>query len=214
MPGWQVITRSWTTEDDYGNVTVEVQNITLIDKEGPVLQITQPELVGVTDGTVLNYSCNEGGIPDFYESLNAGSVYSPPSCGAPPVITFESHEIRSINCERDGYLEQQTYHWTGVDQCGNVTNLTITAQLIDNEPPVMSNVPDVACVGDPALNNIDATDNCSNPHIRFWDVSIPNPCGNGKAMRRTYEAYDDCGNITADTVILIRMIRRSLFAVC
>ncbi len=205
-PGCQdgkVITRTWTAQDDCGNVGVKVQHITLIDNQGPVLQITQPELAGATDGSVYNYTCNEGGIPDFYDQLGVGSVYSPPSCGGPPTITFESFENRSVNCERDGYMEQQSYHWTGVDQCGNVTSLTIFAQLVDNEPPVLTNVPDVACVDDPALNNIDATDNCGNPHIRFWDIPIPNPCGSGKAYRRTYEAFDDCGNMTRDTVLLI-----------
>jgi hypothetical protein len=41
------------------------------------------------------------------------------------------------------------------------------------------------------------------PRLRFWETEVRNPCGTGLAVRRTYEAYDPCGNITRDTVILI-----------
>jgi len=199
----QVIVRSWTARDVCGNVTIETQNITLVDEEGPKLQIMQPEIAGITDGTILEFTCNDGGIPEFFDLLNAGSVFSPISCGGSPIISFDRDIIISNNCDYFGYVEQRTFRWEGIDQCGNLSTLTIIARVIDNEAPVLIGVPDTTCIGDPLLNDVDATDNCEHPLIRYWDVNIPNPCGSGLAVRRTYEAYDDCGNMSRDTAILI-----------
>jgi len=199
----QVVVRSWTAKDDCGNMTIESQNITLIDDEAPELIITQPELANVSNGDILNYTCNEGGIPEFYDDLSAESIFSPVSCGSAGIISFDVKTVETNNCKHFGYLEQRILHWRGVDLCGNVSDLTITARLIDDEAPVLFGVPDTTCVDDPALKDVEATDNCGHPFIRFWDTKIPNPCGNGIAFQRTYEAYDYCGNSMRDTSILI-----------
>jgi hypothetical protein len=199
----QVITRSWTARDECGNETIERQHITLVDQKGPQLQLLQPELAGLADGAILYYTCNEGGIPAFFDELDDETAYSEPSCGTPGIISFDLDFDEANNCEMFGYLEQKTAHWRAVDQCGNETNLTIYARLIDNEEPFLIGVPDIACIDDPALDNVDAFDNCGHPSIRYWDVSIPNPCGDGIAFRRTYEVYDECGNMSRDTAILI-----------
>jgi len=199
----QVITRTWTATDDCGNETVETQRISIIDQKGPEIRITQPEIAGVPDGTILEYTCNEGGIPAFYDHLSVGSVYSEPSCGTTGTITLDTDIILSNNCDYFGYIEQRTFTWTGVDQCGNQTSLTILVRLIDHEPPVLIGVPEVVCSDDPMLKKIEVVDNCGNGNMRFWDIQIPSPCGNGKALRRTYEAFDQCGNTVRDTVIIL-----------
>ena len=198
-----VLTRSWTATDRCGNVTVETQRITLMDTDGPVLQIMQPEIVGITNGTILEYTCHEGGIPDFYDDLDAESVYSAPSCGGTAIISFKKNISIVNNCEFYGYIEQRTYQWQGIDACGNGTSLTILVRLIDNEAPVITGLPDTTCIGNPVLNEVDVVDNCEHPSLRFWDVNIPNPCGTGLAVRRTYEAFDNCGNMARDTVIML-----------
>ena len=198
-----VIVRSWTATDRCGNVTVETQRITLIDQEGPALEIMQPELVGITNGTIMEYTCNEGGIPSFFDMLDAESVFSAPSCGGTAIISFAENTNTVSNCEFYGYVEQRTYRWSAVDPCGNITNLTIVARLIDNEAPVIIGVPEMTCIGDQSLNEVEAIDNCENPSVRFWDVTISNPCGTGTAVRRTYEAFDNCGNMARDTAILL-----------
>ena len=198
-----VIIRSWTATDRCGNVTVETQRITLIDQEGPAIEIMQPELVGITNGTIFEYTCNEGGIPSFYDILDAESVFTAPSCGGTAIIAFAESSNTVSNCEFYGYVEQRTYRWTATDPCGNVTIMTIIARLIDNEAPVITGVPEMTCIGDPSLNFVDAIDNCEHPSVRFWDVTIINPCGPGTAVRRTYEAFDNCGNMARDTVILM-----------
>jgi hypothetical protein len=60
----QIITRTWEATDYCGNVTIAQQHITLVDDEGPVMTIEEPsELAGLPNGTVLEFTCNEGGIP-------------------------------------------------------------------------------------------------------------------------------------------------------
>jgi hypothetical protein len=200
----QIITRTWEATDYCGNVTFEQQNITLVDNEGPVLTIEEPnELQGLPDGTVLEYSCNEGGIPSYYDDLNAESVSSPLVCGGLPKISFDENVINSINCERFGYIQERSFTWTGMDACGNVTTLTIYAHLVDEEPPVIVGIPEMTCIGDPALELVEAIDNCDKAGLIHWDVKIPNPCGDGNAILRTYEAMDQCGNYARDTVTLI-----------
>ena len=199
----QVIVRTWIATDDCGNETIETQHITLIDEKGPELSITQPELIGLPDGTILEYTCNEGGIPSFYNHLNVGSVYSEPSCGTTGSITFDKDIVLSNNCDYFGYIEQRTFRWDAIDQCGNQTSLTLTAHLIDDEAPVLVGVPPLTCAGDPALNEVEAIDNCGNGNVRFWDVAVASPCGTGTAVRRTYEGFDPCGNSVRDTAIIL-----------
>ena len=198
-----VVIRSWTATDRCGNVTIETQHITMMDNEGPIVQFIQPELIGVVNGSVLEYTCNEGGIPSFFDILDVESVFSEPSCGGEAIISFSEKSTSVANCEFFGYIEQRTYQWQAVDLCGNVTNLIILARLMDNEAPVILGVPDMTCIGDPALSNVVAIDNCEHSSVRFWDVTIQNPCGIGSAIRRTYEAFDQCGNMARDTTILL-----------
>ncbi|MBK9105204.1 MAG: DUF3494 domain-containing protein [Saprospiraceae bacterium] len=198
-----VLIRTWTAVDRCGNQIIDTQRITLIDQEGPALQLMEAELAGISSGTVLEYTCNEGGIPAYYDLLDAESVFSEGSCGGQAVIAFSEHTTMTDNCEFSGYLEQRIYEWTGTDPCGNTTDLTLIVRLIDNEAPVLSGVPDTTCIGDPALKDIIAMDNCDHVSVRYWDVKIPNPCGTGSAVRRTYEAYDHCGNMAVDTSILL-----------
>ncbi|MEO6130862.1 MAG: ice-binding family protein, partial [Saprospiraceae bacterium] len=199
----QVITRTWTAKDRCGNMTTQTQRITLIDNEGPVLSLAITGMPLISGDTTLNFTCSDGGIPSSFDLLNAGSIIASTSCGSTPQVTFSQSGSTPRNCEFFGFVEEQQYSWTAVDQCGNQTTLTLTAHVLDTEPPVLVGVPAIACAGDPALNNIEAVDNCGQGSVSFWDVSIPNPCGDGTAIRRTYEGTDPCGNSVRDTAILI-----------
>lgn len=199
----QVITRTWKATDDCGNMTIEVQTITLIDDEAPELTIVHPNLEGTPNGAILEYTCNEGGIPEFFDDLSAEDIFSPIVCGGAPLIEFDADEFTTRNCKYFGYIEQRIYQWVATDACGNQSTFTITVHLIDDEEPVILGVPEMTCLEDPALDEIEAVDNCETAFLTYWDIEIPNPCGSGNALRRTYEAYDLCGNYVRDTVILI-----------
>ncbi|MEO5907034.1 MAG: hypothetical protein ABIQ11_09920, partial [Saprospiraceae bacterium] len=204
LPGCQngqVLVRTWTATDACGNQSIETQNITLVSEEGPALQMLQAQLIGASNGSLISYTCNEGGIPQFFDSLNVNSVVSPPGCGGATHITFDSDHIISTNCDFFGYIEQRIFRWEAIDVCGNTSSMVITVHLIDDEEPVITGLPSVTCIGDQLLDDVEATDNCGSASVRFWDVNIPNSCG--MAIRRTYEAFDDCGNMSRDTVMII-----------
>ena len=132
-------------------------------------------------------------FPNFLSSYIQTNVYA-------LVLCCWKKPIR-IWVVRDGQVLVRT--WIAKDDCGNETIETQNITLIDSEAPVLIGVPDVICIGDPALSAVSATDNCGQPSIQFVDVNIPNPCGSGMVVQRVYEAYDNCGNMSRDTAILL-----------
>jgi Ice-binding-like/Secretion system C-terminal sorting domain len=199
----QVIVRSWTAKDQCGNQTTATQTITLVDDTGPTFLILQAELEGVGNGTILNYTCAEGGIPAFFGDLNYFVVLDTGFCGNAYILSFDVDTLIAANCEDLGFMEQQTYTWVAVDDCGNLSTMSIFVRLTDTEAPVFTGVLDTACLVMPWLSDVEATDNCGQTFVLFQDFNIPNPCGNGVAIRRIYEALDLCGNSVRDTSILI-----------
>jgi hypothetical protein len=198
----QVLVRTWTATDGCGNTTTETQNITLIDTTGPEWVLDFPEIGSPAPGAIFEYTCEEGGIPAFFSFLNEEAVYDASSCGTVLMVVFDSVTVVSNNCKVDGFVAQTTYRWAGYDECGNSSELVFYTRLIDHEAPVLIGVPDTSCLGSPALEEISATDDCTQPTIHFWDVNLPNSCGNEMVLR-TYEAVDGCGNSSRATTVMI-----------
>ena len=198
----QVLVRTWTATDGCGNTTTETQNITLIDSTGPEWVLDFPEIGSPAPGAIFEYTCEEGGIPAFFSFLNEEAVYDASSCGTVLMVAFDSVTVVSNNCIVDGFVAQTTYRWEGYDECGNSSELVFYARLVDHEAPVLIGVPDTSCLGSPALDEISATDDCTQPTIHFWDVNLPNSCGNEMVLR-TYEAVDACGNTSRATTVII-----------
>jgi|GEM_PF-1941739 len=74
--------------------------------------------------------------------------------------------------------------WTATDACGNVTVATQTITIVDNEPPVIHNVPasiDLECndAVPPLPDDVYATDNCSDVSLVFNQTIVEGfPSGN------------------------------------
>jgi PKD repeat protein len=198
----QVIIRTWSSVDDCGNQAIAVQRITIVDTTGPTLALQLPDNMSIPNGAVLTYRCEEGGIPAIFDNMDDQSM-NLDEHSVPMHVSFEQVIDQPSNCEFAGYLESRELTWSALDGCGNTSSFSFTIVLTDGQAPEILNAPDMACVGDPILDFIEATDNCAHASLRFWDVEVDNPCGEGKAMRRTYEAFDDCGNMSRDTVMLI-----------
>ena len=149
-----------------------------------------PVIHGVPNDTIVN--CDE--IPEL-----PILIYATDECLCACVVLLEE-TYPDMGCQ-DGQVLVRT--WIAKDDCGNETIETQNITLIDSEAPVLIGVPDVICIGDPALSAVSATDNCGQPSLQFVDVNIPNPCGSGMVVQRVYEAYDNCGNMSRDTAILL-----------
>jgi hypothetical protein len=173
---------AWTATDACGNSESLLLFFALVDNTPPVIQ-SVPEDITV----------NCGEIPE------APFVYATDECLCACVVLFEE-TVPTSDCQ-DGQIIVRT--WTANDDCGNVTTETQIITLVDNEAPILIGVPDVTCIGAPELNSVSAIDNCAIPSIQFTEVEIPNPCGSGMVVQRIYEASDDCGNTSRDTVILL-----------
>jgi hypothetical protein len=93
--------------------------------------------------------------------------------------------------------------WTATDDCGNSATCVQTIYVNDNIKPELQNVPaDItgACGDIPAPSVVTATDNCDNNVFVDYDEEVLSE-GCPATVKRTWTAYDDCGN--TDTAIQI-----------
>ncbi|MBK9015412.1 MAG: hypothetical protein IPM82_15875 [Saprospiraceae bacterium] len=154
------ITRTWTATDNCGNTATQVQIITVVDSSSIQIVFTNPVLSGLGDGDTLVIPCSNPAIFD------AGDAEAVGGCGDTPVV-FNENGITPGNCTDDGFIVIMHCTWTATDTCGNTASVTLHIMVVDNVPPVFSNVP------------ADLTINCTDP--------LP-PCGNPTVS-------DDCGSV-------------------
>ena len=147
-----------------------------------------------TQATILNPCGNESTVTNNFSPNNFINA----NCGGGP-IAFENA------------TEYQIVTFTAVDACFGFTNCTALVVVVDNEPPVISGSPQVGVAecGDDAqmqydawiqlnLNNLSATDACSNVEWTFTPELLTEMCAPyGFALTEVvFTATDDCGNST------------------
>jgi gliding motility-associated-like protein/uncharacterized repeat protein (TIGR01451 family) len=89
--------------------------------------------------------------------------------------------------------------WMATDACGNESIAQQTINVVDNQPPVLANVPasSFAACGNvpPVPTNITATDACAGSvPVIFSEVTNGGPDDCTYSIIRTWRATDDCGN--------------------
>ena len=137
--------------------------------------------------------CDESISPS---ALGAATVED--NCEAEPVIAY-TDEITEGSCANN-YSIVRT--WSASNECGMSATCTQILSVSDTKAPEILGVPEKTCVGDPLLNDIIATDNCGDAYLIFTETIIANPYGPGKAVKRVYQATDECGNTSSATVII------------
>ncbi len=177
------IMRTWTAEDDCGNLAARAQVITLVDTTDPILigvpedateecdMISDPPHVTVTD------NCSDP-VVDYVEEIAAG-----PGAGKALI----------------------TRTWTATDDCGNQTSATQRIMVIDTSAPALIGVPADAtyeCDALPAPPAVTAEDNCAVPTVEFAETSETGPCDGTLIVTRTWTATDDCGNQIAQSQVI------------
>ncbi len=198
-----VMRRTYTATDDCGNTATKVQNITIEDKDGPVITFNDPILAAAKSGDTLTFSCDK--LPAYSET----TANATDDCSGVLVvkdnnrIEFTDKLLRQGNCLSDGYLNLLYCEWKATDSCGNVTKWFMYAKVVDNKAPVLAAIPDditLTCdATTPVLPNVTATDNCTaSPKVTLVETPISTGgCTLAGSVLRTWTATDDCGNSTS-----------------
>ncbi len=165
------LTRTWTAMDACGNQTIAQQIITVQDSSNLHIEFVNPLLTGLEDGASLVISCSD---PSIFDASDALALEG---CGGNSLI-FKENGITPGNCVAaaqggDGFIVIMHCTWVATDTCGNTASVTLHFVVVDNEPPVISNIP------------ADITIDCGAP--------IP-PCG-------TPTVSDDCGSVIMNNLV-------------
>jgi len=176
------IIRTWTATDNCGNTDVQTQTIHVVDTTGPDFGAYETE-VFVTCGELSSYEITVTDLCDDDVDLTYEDVYFSGGCFG---------------------VVQRT--WTATDLCGNTTSALQFIRQLDEELPVLINVPEditVECGEDiPAIDfSVSATDNCDDDvDITFIEEVTSEFCP--YVITRTWIAEDECGNIAEETQVI------------
>ncbi|MFK7775187.1 MAG: Ig-like domain-containing protein, partial [Saprospiraceae bacterium] len=173
------IIRTWTAEDDCGNIGIATQTITLQDTG-------EPSLIGVPADVTIN--CN-----DQYPAIP--TVTADDDCSQVMSVTYDTL-FSSVNCP---YTITRT--WTATDDCGNIATASQIITLEDTTPPVVEDYlvdTTVVCYSDiPAIPTLNITDCDANATIVYQGETGSGDCEYD--IIRTWLATDACGNDTLVT---------------
>ncbi len=173
------ITRTWTAEDDCGNLATHTQVVNVVDNTAPDFLSYQTELelpcTGI-NGVFVVASDNCSSVSLTYDDELIGS-----SCNGQVIRTY-----------------------TAIDACGNESTAVQTIQLFDNDAPEFTSFPadiTVDCGNVPTINsaNVEYADNCSFVTIGVVEESTVGICVNNYILERTWTLIDACGNINTLT---------------
>ncbi|MBI3852745.1 MAG: hypothetical protein HY298_21025, partial [Verrucomicrobia bacterium] len=184
-PTNNTITRTWKAADACNNMATCDQIITVVDTTPPVFTNCPAS---------TNLGCNPASIPGCDLAVGATD-----NCGVPTVTCV-------LNQVTNGCARTRTISYTATDACGNTNTCTQTITwTVDTTPPVFLNCPtgttNMGCNPDPAsiphcLVSVQATDNCSSPHVTCSLVQTTNLLTCVRTRTVIYTATDACGNST------------------
>ncbi|MFT6727746.1 MAG: hypothetical protein ACJAV7_002203, partial [Flavobacteriales bacterium] len=177
-PQEYVMTRTYTATDACGNVSTDMQVITVQDTTSPLID----------DVADMNYECNTD-IPVMLPNATDNCELAD--------VTYDDGVEMPGDCPA-AYSFVRTY--TATDACGNSSSTSHTIYVDDTTAPVWDAYEvdvDMPCddVDDAIL--VSATDNCSDFEITYEDETVSGGCAGN--IIRTYSIVDACGN-AADPV--------------
>ncbi|MDQ3142113.1 MAG: hypothetical protein M3Q56_07690, partial [Bacteroidota bacterium] len=180
-PQEYVLTRTWNATDDCGNVSFNCsQSITVEDTTRPV--ITCP-----VDTTIQCPATPVFGTPTATDL-----------CDATPTINTVSTDSIPGTCPQEYVL---TRTWNATDDCLNTSfNCSQSITVEDTTRPVITCPVNttIQCPATPVFGTPTATDLCdATPTINTVSTdSIAGTCPQEYVLTRTWNASDDCGNVS------------------
>ncbi|MBK8564653.1 MAG: gliding motility-associated C-terminal domain-containing protein [Saprospiraceae bacterium] len=182
------VLRTWTATDDCGNSKTIDQVIRVIDAVAPALVFANPALAGLTDGDTLVLTCANELIFD------KSDVVATDNCSTAPV-ELEMNSFSYGNCATNGYLAAAKFQWTGTDACGNIGLLTLNVKLVDDDAPLLGQLPTLTADCGEAAPDFTAPEvlgDCSEVTMSFASQTLPTAYG--QDLVGTWTATDACGN--------------------
>ncbi len=201
-PCGDIIERTWSAEDECGNVSSATQRIYFNDNEAPVLSFNAPVLADLSDGDEVTLSCGEyllpnGDLPDF----GTDAVLADDACSSGVDLQLERSLLDEGDCATDGYLSRYRYRWVATDACGNMSTLSLIVVFIDDYAPVIYNMPanlTLYCIDElPTVVAPLVADDCSAYELSLQETT--HLVEGGRQIRRTWTATDACGNASSAT---------------
>eukprot|EP01006_Ploeotia_vitrea_P032903 TRINITY_DN65089_c0_g1_i3.p1 TRINITY_DN65089_c0_g1~~TRINITY_DN65089_c0_g1_i3.p1 ORF type:complete len:2922 (-),score=1604.51 TRINITY_DN65089_c0_g1_i3:340-9066(-) len=190
--GNYTLERTWEAEDDCGHITRHVQTITVRDNDAPEFNWTRWEEIKIeflgVDGQ-KEWPCD---APPTQPEL----PYTD-KCGN---ITYNKTEVvdnngTQPNCGNSYFL---IWTWTIEDDCGHVTERSITVPVTDRKKPTLEGVPDDQvqnCSDVPIPPCVTATDECPDVEIFYKEIHHEtDECEENYRLERIWWTIDDCGN--------------------
>ena len=167
--------RTWIAVDDCGNESSVSQKIRVEDRTAPNITFA-PADKNVSCGAEMAFD-----VPVVED--NCSEVSS----------SFVDEEV-ALDCGMSSISRK----WTFKDDNGNEVSTTQTITMVDDEAPVLSEVPaprSFKCGEDLSIGMPLAIDNCSEVIITFEDEALTGDCSVNYEFRRTWMAVDACGNM-------------------
>ena len=171
--------RTWTAADDCGNEVSATQTITVRDSTPPIF-VGAPNDISVDCETLPS-------PPTIGDEIKAVDL-----CDTDVLITF-NQEYLGEDCSNFQLIRT----WTATDNCGNMTTVSQVISLVDDTPPILSNIPqdtDYQCNA-PTISDLPtAIDACDDDvEIIVEEGQVDLDCG--YIIIRIFTATDDCGNV-------------------
>ena len=195
------VTRTWTAEDECGNVKTVLQLITLIDE-------TAPEFVEALPGD-MTVACDNVPLADILTAID--------NCDPEVTLTYSETQDDDDLCPSD-YVITRT--WSLTDCAGNENSHTQVLTVLDTVAPTFTAGPldtTVACnaVPSPAdIMTLQANDNCDAAlsYAYVGEAFEGGSCADGYTLTRTWSATDCSGNSTEwmQTLTVIDTVAPSL----
>ena len=195
-PNEIVVQRTWELADDCGNLTTDIQTITLIDTIAPTFTLPSDVTIECTvDINDLTFTGDVTDEADNCDGVVGEATYMDAVIGTP--------------CPNEQVVQRT---WALEDDCGNLTTGIQAITVIDTVPPTFAVPADLTidCADDPTDLTLtgdvtDEADNCdatANEATYTDEITVNTPCEGASSIERTWTLADDCGNVTTAVQII------------
>jgi hypothetical protein len=199
----RVIERVWTAMDACGNVAEKRQRIILDDQTPPAIEVpTHSVILKFLDTGYRLVNLSERRLMDQLNDLDAYSIFIEDECDEAIIPQFILDVFYADNCMTDGYYERRVYTWVATDICGNSSVLSITVDIMDDVPPVISNVPEettIICAPLPPAGTVNADDYAHPVSVEYTQSVVDGASPGEYHVTRRWIATDVCGNTSEAT---------------